>query len=383
MANYKVVDSHRLDADLTTVADAIRAKSGASAALAFPEGFVASVSKIPTGSGTELPELKDPGSAEDLVWGKEMIDGDGNVVTGKFELLPADFAENVFLYAPNVGEREANGSKRIYFNTFLAGRIGYEAGVPIQLEAATANFGNAKPEDVIYGATFTSAEGLNVSGTIPFLPAGQRASIGLAEEASRIDYGQYPVVRATAPIRVRLAMEAESSAQVDIPFWRLPGAEPNLLAENIRKGVSIFDVIGTFEGSGGGSGVISAVAAGTYTPASDSSTSVEIEHGLGVTPNFCIWMAENDFSDITDVSAVVVGAMVAKPMLHSVSSGMTYPCQYFLRGYNVSGLSNGTASYKSDGCMTDTIVTILGSSTYKLKSGWTYRWICGVADSFA
>lgn len=383
MANYKVVDSHRLDADLTTVADAIRAKSGASAALAFPEGFVASVSKIPTGSGTELPELKDPGSAEDLVWGKEMIDGDGNVVTGKFELLSTEIAENAFLYAPNVGEREANGSKRIYFNTFLAGRIGYEAEVPIQLEAVTAKFGNAKPEDVIDGATFTSEEGLSVSGTLPFLPAGQRAYIGLAEEASRMDYAAYPVVRATAPIRVRLAMEAESSAQVDIPFWRLPGAEPNLLAENIRKGVSIFDVVGTFEGSGGGSGVISAVAAGTYTPASDSSSGVEIEHGLGVTPNFCIWMAENDFSDITDVSAVVVGAMVAKPMLHSVSSGMTYPYQYFLRGYNVSGLSNGTASYKSDGCMTDTIVTILGNSTYKLKSGWTYHWICGVADSFA
>lgn len=207
--------------------------------------------------GVELPELSDPGSAEDLVYGKEMIDGDGNVVTGKFELLSTEIAENAFLYAPNVGVREANGSKRIYFNTSIASRIGYEAGAPIQMEAVTANFGNAKPEDVIDGATFTSAEGLNVSGTLPFLPAGQRASIGLAKEASRIGYGQYPVVRATAPIRVRLAMEAESSAQVDIPFWILPGAEPNLLAENIRKGVSIFDVVGTFEGSGGGnSGVV-------------------------------------------------------------------------------------------------------------------------------
>jgi hypothetical protein len=119
--------------------------------------------------GIKLPELNDPGSAEDLVYGKEMIDGDGNVVTG----------------------------------------------------------------------------------TLPLLPAGNRAFIGLAEEASRIDYAQYSVVRATAPILFRLAMDAESSAQVDIPFLRLPGAEPNLLAENIRKGVSIFDVAGTFEGSGG------------------------------------------------------------------------------------------------------------------------------------
>ena len=138
---------------------------------------------------------------------------------------------------------------------------------------------------------------------------------------------------------------------------------------------------GSGGGSGGDSGVISAVATGTYTPASDISYGAEIEHGLGVTPNFCIWMAENDFSDITGVSAVVVGAMVAKPMLYSASSGMTLHNQYFLRGYTSSGTANGTTSYKDDDFMTDTIVTILGNNTYKLKSGWTYRWVAGVINA--
>lgn len=369
----------RIKDNITSAFNAVGNKGGTVPTSKNSDNLETAINSIPT--DVTLPELNNPGSAEDLVWGKEMIDGDGNVVTGKFDLLPTEFAENEFLYAPNVGVREANGSKRIYFTAYLAGRIGYEAEAPIQMEAATAKFGNAKPEDVIDGATFTSAEGLKVPGTIPFLPAGQRASIGLADEAYRMEYAAYPVVRATAPIRARFAMDAESSAQIDIPFWVLSDAEANLLAENIKKGISIFDVVGTYEGSGGGSGVISAVATGTYTPASDISSGVEIAHGLGVTPNFCIWMAENDFSDITDVSAAVVGAMVAKPMLHSVSSGMTYPYQYFLRGYNVSGISNGTASYKSEGCMTDTIVTILGNSTYKLKSGWTYRWVAGVINA--
>lgn len=368
----------RIKDNITSAFNAVGNKGGTVPTSKNSDNLETAINSIPT--DVTLPELKDPGTAEDLLYGKQLIDADGKIVNGTMDFVTP---ENTSFYLPatNIEEYEDAYGKRAMMSIQLPNRLTFEAGSTARMQSNLLNFGNAKPEDVIDGATFTSAEGLNVSGTLPFLPAGQRAFIGLAEEASRMDYAAYPVVRATAPILVRLAMEAESSAQVDIPFWRLPGAEPNLLAENIKKGISIFDVVGTYEGSGGGSGVISAVATGTYTPASNISSGVEIAHGLGVTPNFCIWMAENDFSDITDVSAVVVGAMVAKPMLHSVSSGMTYLYQYFLRGYNVSGLSNGTASYKSEGCMTDTIVTILGNSTYKLKSGWTYRWVAGVINA--
>ena len=204
--------------------------------------------------------------------------------------------------------------------------------------------------------------------------------------------GQVEAGTKTATYQMRTLGYTEYTPGVDdqyLPLYRyvvgnqIIKGDANLVTENIKKGVSIFGVVGTYGGSGGGFGGGSDVisATGTYTPASDISSGVEIEHGLGVTPNYCIWMAENDFSDITDVSAAVVGAMVEKPMLHSVSSGRIYPYQYFLRGYNVSGLANGTASYKSEGYMTDTFVTILGNSTYKLKSGWTYRWVAGVINA--
>lgn len=49
MANYKVSDS-----DLTSVANAIRTKGGASAGLSFPDGFVSAIGNIPTGGGTTL-----------------------------------------------------------------------------------------------------------------------------------------------------------------------------------------------------------------------------------------------------------------------------------------------------------------------------------------
>lgn len=52
MAVDKLVDSTQLDADLTSVANAIRAKGGTSASLAFPADFVSAIAAIPTGGGS-------------------------------------------------------------------------------------------------------------------------------------------------------------------------------------------------------------------------------------------------------------------------------------------------------------------------------------------
>ena len=46
MAKDKAVDSTQLDADLESVADAIRAKGGTSAQLSFPTGFVDAVEAL-------------------------------------------------------------------------------------------------------------------------------------------------------------------------------------------------------------------------------------------------------------------------------------------------------------------------------------------------
>ena len=58
MAVDKLVDSTQLDADLTSVANAIRTKGGTSAQLAFPAGFVSAVEAIPTGGdGVDLDDF--------------------------------------------------------------------------------------------------------------------------------------------------------------------------------------------------------------------------------------------------------------------------------------------------------------------------------------
>lgn len=49
MANYKIVDTEQLEADLTSVADSIRAKAGTSGTMAFPDGFKSAVEGIEKG----------------------------------------------------------------------------------------------------------------------------------------------------------------------------------------------------------------------------------------------------------------------------------------------------------------------------------------------
>lgn len=51
MALDKVIDSAKLDADLTSIADAIREKAGVSDSFVFPDGFVEAVSGISAGGG--------------------------------------------------------------------------------------------------------------------------------------------------------------------------------------------------------------------------------------------------------------------------------------------------------------------------------------------
>ena len=58
MALDKVVDSTQLEADLATVADAIRAKGKTADKLAFPGGFADAIAAISTGGGADLGSVE-------------------------------------------------------------------------------------------------------------------------------------------------------------------------------------------------------------------------------------------------------------------------------------------------------------------------------------
>jgi len=81
MAVDKLVDSTQLDADLTSVANAIRTKGGTSEQMAFPNGFVSAVEAIPAGGGMSFEDysklckaLKLEGSVQGLLPSEITID---------------------------------------------------------------------------------------------------------------------------------------------------------------------------------------------------------------------------------------------------------------------------------------------------------------------
>lgn len=111
MAVDKLVDSTQLDADLTSVANAIRAKSGGSSQLAFPSGFVSEIGNIPSGDtvyyGTEgCPYVKD---IYDTTSTKSLVPLVG------CEYLETIYRENVTSVGANTGGYDCPRLKSIHF----------------------------------------------------------------------------------------------------------------------------------------------------------------------------------------------------------------------------------------------------------------------------
>lgn len=133
--------------------------------------------------------------------------------------------------------------------------------------------------------------------------------------------------------------------------------------------------------SGGLPTGISALATGTFTPSSDISTTHTITHDLGVQPNFAFLMLCDDAGTTALKSNRLFHAQYYKKVINA--SGQSY----VMRGFNIymtnAGAITGTtinALSAATNPATTSNVTFAASSTGLLKAGFTYRWVCGVAD---
>lgn len=116
--------------------------------------------ELEVSSDAELPTLTVPGTAADLAKGKQLIDANGNVVTGTV----STFDSYIVL---------GNRVPTLYYTDDKI-MLAHEVSSPLlfrngfALTASLENFGDATADDVRAGKTFTSAAGLTIMGNNNF-----------------------------------------------------------------------------------------------------------------------------------------------------------------------------------------------------------------------
>lgn len=139
--------------------------------------------------GVTLPTLTNPGSASDLAQGKQLIGADGSVVEGN---VPVASGFGGYTEPSAVNYDYALTLRHTFPNdTFV------KAGYTVAPTIVGRELGDAKPEDVRAGKTFTALEGLKMTGTQTDRGSMSRTIDGINTVSISSDAGYYSGVSVT------------------------------------------------------------------------------------------------------------------------------------------------------------------------------------------
>lgn len=280
---------------LTAIADAIRAKTGGTTEMTLDQ-MATAISGIQTGSGG-IDTSDATAAAADIASGKTAY-VNGARVTGtlpnasRVAYAPSgsssgDAVVSLITTTPTVGS--SYKKIRIKSPSLTAPStksIVDPSNTEIFVEASVDDFGNATAADVAAGKTFTSAAGLKVTGTHQ-CASGLDTSDATAAAADIVSgktayvngvklTGTHTCPSGGAELQSKVVTPGKI-AQIIKPDSGYDGlsqvtvnGDTDLVPGNIKSGVNIFGVDGSYEGSGGGG----------LTVATGTTTSGAIETGL-------------------------------------------------------------------------------------------------------
>lgn len=298
----------------------------------------------------------------------------GNKITGT---IPT--TESGIIHTPNgdyVPSFSAAETEILSFkHTFTSEDRLFRQRSAIKLTSKLSNFGDATASDVISGKTFTSAAGLKITGTHECnggssTPTLQAKTVAPSESQQTVspDSGydglSSVTVDAISTTYVGSGVTQKSAAtytpttsdQTIASGQYLSGAQTikgdaNLIAGNIKSGVSIFGVAGSYAGSSS--------SGSSMTMKSGTTTSATIDTGLSNISAIVI------YKDSLRATGLIQGVYITdEDTLH-----YTY-CSQYSSYYKTCATSTSTASSVSGGTFT------LGTSgTSGLSSSTTYNWV--------
>lgn len=229
----------------TNIANAIRGKDGTTATIT-PTDFASRISAIETGVDTSDATA----TASDMANGvTAYVNGEkvtGNVAT--FQLDPCHIADSIRQSDPYIVMTKSNNPNQLY-----------RAGTGISVVTDKSNFGDATAADVASGKTFTSSAGLKVTGSLSEVtqatPGISVSSSGLitasvTQSGGIVTAGTKSATKQLTTQAAKTVTPGVSSKTAVASGVYTTGAvtvagDSNLVAGNIKSGVSIFGVAGS------------------------------------------------------------------------------------------------------------------------------------------
>lgn len=200
-------------------------------------------------AGVELPELANEGSASDLLSGKQLIDGEGKVVTGSFSIDSELSAQDNLISQiqsavnglPDIDDIEPTLQDKTVTPTTSKQTVKADNGYD-GLDTVTVNAMSTATQA-------TPSINVNSSGLIT---ASATQAAGYVSAGTKSATKQL-TTQAAQTITPSTTDKTIASGRYLTGIQTIKG-DANLVAGNIKSGVSIFGVNGSYTGSGGGSG---------------------------------------------------------------------------------------------------------------------------------